>query len=93
MKVKNMKIFAKAYQKFYMINTVKDLQRNRITLVDYDIVLEILKKLSSIDECEEVFCLSENVAKWFERVGFNVKPPCAESENLYYKVNYSISVL
>ena len=60
---------------------------------NYETLFEVLKKLSSMDEGEEVFCLSENVAKWFTRVGFNVKPPCAESENLYYKVNYSISVL
>lgn len=72
-KAKRINIFSTAYHKFYDIKDEKDLQKAKLTLADYDVVFNILKDLSGIDENTSE-TISQSVADWFQRMKFTVQP-------------------
>lgn len=89
--INEIKLFTKVYNKFKSIENVKDLKKNKLTLTDYDVLFEILKKLSNIKECDGVWCVNENVASWCRKQGMYVIPP--EGNGWYASINYWISII
>lgn len=65
--------FATAHERVYMcIENEDDLVREGLTLYDYYEVKQILCRLSNLKGKAETMCV--NVATWFTRAGFTVKP-------------------
>jgi len=68
---KNM-LLVKACSKFLDIDNVKELKKNGLSLSDRNVIHQILLEFTgAVNSTSET--LSENVAKWFEKNGFNTK--------------------
>lgn len=88
---KRVKILNKVYTEFQSIENGKDLKKNKLTLADYDVLFEILKKISNFKECSGVWCMQENVANWCKKQGMYVIPP--KRSGKYDSVNYWINII
>ena len=82
--VNKMHIFVNAYDKWRVIENDADLRKEKLTLFDYGIVSDCLKRLSTI-KGEKYLTICSSVAEWFKRNGFNV----SLDGN---KINYVISL-
>ena len=82
--VNKMHIFVNAYEKWRTIENDRDLKKQNLTLFDYGIVSDCLKRLSNING-ERYLTICSSVANWFSKNGFNVN---MDSNN----VNYVISL-
>jgi hypothetical protein len=89
--INKIKLFTKVYNKFKSIENEKDLKKNKLALVDYEVLFEILKKISNFKECSGVWCMQENVANWCKNQGMYVIPPKGSGQ--YDSVNYWISII
>ena len=83
-KEKKNKICESAFNRFMAIDTSKDLEREGLTLSDYNSVFNILAELNSLNG-ESVKTFNTKVAEWFKRNGFTVQMDVN-------KVNYLISL-
>ena len=79
----------KATEKFYCIDDIKDLQKNKLTMSDYNTLGGLIAKLRQ-PEIMGVWCMTKNVADWFKRNGFTVVEP--HGDDPVGCVNYWISV-
>ena len=77
-----MHIFVKAYHNFSNIGDNNDLCREHLTLAEYRIVEEGLKRLSNIDDAKFT-TFNDDVANWFRKNDFDVSTR---------GINYVISV-
>lgn len=71
-KAKRINTFAKAYHALKEIDNDKALRKAKLTLVDYQIVYDIMSTLSGITDCTTE-TINKAVADWFIKYGFNVE--------------------
>lgn len=76
----------KIYDKWHMIDNTADLRRNKLTLIEYHTLTEILRDLLQ-EKKSETYCFMDGVAAWCKRQGMTVIEPHG------YEVNYKISLM
>lgn len=81
--------FINAYRKYQSIDNERDLINNGLSLSDYYILSDVMSQLNKKD-CEGVWCISDNVAKWCNTFGLYVT--YSKALGAYNSVNYWISV-
>jgi len=68
-------IYKRALKHYFALETATDLRREKITLSDHEIIYDILKLFNTYGYNEDhAGTISENVANYFTRQGFNVTP-------------------
>ncbi len=66
------RIFNKAYKTYIEIDCMEDLNKNKLSLSDYDNLRNVLEKLSNITDRAKALTLSKNVANWCKKMNFTV---------------------
>ena len=78
--VKKMKVMTKAYEAWRTIENDVDLRKNKLTLNEYQVLTDVLKKLSTMESDGE-YTLLAGVANWCKKHGLFVKP-----DGINYKI-------
>lgn len=76
-------IYKKAYDKFFGIETVKDLDIHKLSFMDHSVAYDVMKDLYIGKLEKPAFTFNKNVADWFKKNGFTV---------VLDGVNYKISL-
>ena len=86
-KTKKIRLFNKVKKKLETLDSVEALCRNKLNLVDVEMLYRILPKVFNSPD-EKAYCLSGNVADWCKKAGLKVIEP--NDENSYSMVNFTI---
>lgn len=90
--VKKMKAMTKVYNAWQTIENAADLRKNKLTLNEYHVLTDILRKLSTM-ESNGVYTFLSGVAEWCRKHGLVVIEPDAESDDNIKSVNYWIGLV
>ena len=89
---KKMKSMTKAYKAWQKIDNNADLRKNKLTLTEYHVLTDILRKLSTM-ESNGIYTLWSGVAEWCRKHGLVVTEPDVESDDNIKSVNYWIGLV
>ena len=89
---KKMKAMTKAYKAWQTIDNNADLRKNKLTLTEYHVLTDILRKLSTM-ESNGIYTFWSGVAEWCRKHGLVVTEPDVESDDNVKSVNYWIGLV
>lgn len=87
---KTKRIYLKVKEKFSAIESDQDLNKHKLTHMEYYSLAEVLNKVFQNPETG-VYCMHGSVAEWCRKAGLKVVDP--HDGDYHTCVNYTISVL